>query len=178
MLALLGWTLPCCLIWPSLEALVTEGEDYQGTARMVGLLQHRLVGRRARWRIFSGGWLWEQVSDAMVFTELCIALMVGQLLLHTLARTRTRSEKHLTRRSLPPNPRIQPEASRLATGSTLPPKRFLQMAWLANPVRLRGHQYRRAPSFHSSRRNFNLLADTIWRVLFALVLHARPGFRL
>ena len=126
-LALLGWTLPCCLIWPSLEALVTEGEDYQGTARMVGRYNIVWSGASAV-AYFSGGWLWEQFGRNGLYGT-CIALMVGQLLLTLWLELGARKTPHAPKPAAEPG--HQPEAT--AFRQTLPPKRFLQMAWLANP---------------------------------------------
>jgi predicted MFS family arabinose efflux permease len=126
-LGLLGWTLPCCLIWPSLEALVTEGEDYQGTARMVGRYNIVWSGAAAV-AYFSGGWLWEQAGRSGLY-GICIALMLGQLLL-TLWLERGARKVSTTEKAVA-EPVHQPEAT--AFRQSLPPQRFLQMAWLANP---------------------------------------------
>ncbi len=124
-LALLGWTLPCCLIWPSLEALVTEGEDYHGTARMVGRYNIVWSGASAV-AYFSGGWLWENFGRNGLY-GIGISLMVGQLLL-TLWLERG------ARKMLPVAKPSTNHAPEFATrGPALPPQRFLQMAWLANP---------------------------------------------
>lgn len=126
-LALLGWTLPCCLIWPSLEALVTEGEDYQGTARMVGRYNIVWSGASAV-AYFSGGWLWEQFGRNGLYGT-CIALMIGQLLLTLWLERGARKNSPGPKSAA--EPAHQPEAT--AFRQSLPPKRFLQMAWLANP---------------------------------------------
>jgi len=126
-LALIGWTLPCCLIWPSLEALVTEGEDYQGTARMVG--RYNIVWSAASAvAFFSGGWLWDKFGRHGLY-GICISLMVAQFLftlwLERFAKTISHVAKPLS------EPAHQSEATALRP--SLPPQRFLQMAWLANP---------------------------------------------
>jgi MFS family permease len=126
-LALIGWTLPCCLIWPSLEALVTEGEDYQGTARMVG--RYNIVWSAASAiAFFSGGWLWERFGRHGLY-GICISLMVVQFLFTLWLE---RGAKKSTHPAKPVSePAHQPEAA--ALHQSLPPQRFLQMAWLANP---------------------------------------------
>lgn len=126
-LALVGWTLPCCLIWPSLEALVTEGEDYQGTARMVGRYNVVWSGASAV-AFFSGGWLWEQFGRTGLY-GICIALMAAQFLI-TLGLERYAGRLPQTKAPIVAATH-QPEAA--AFRQALPPKRFLQMAWLANP---------------------------------------------
>lgn len=126
-LALIGWTLPCCLIWPSLEALVTEGEDYQGTARMVG--RYNVVWSAASAvAFFSGGWLWDKFGRHGLY-GICIALMVGQFLFALWLERCSKAMPHPAKPAT--KPEHQPEAT--ALHQSLPPKRFLQMAWLANP---------------------------------------------
>lgn len=126
-LALIGWTLPCCLIWPSLEALVTEGEDYEGTARMVGC--YNVVWSAASAvAFFSGGWLWDKFGKHGLY-GICIALMIGQFLFTLWLARSAKKIPHPTKPKT--EPAHQPEAAALR--QSLPPKRFLQMAWLANP---------------------------------------------
>lgn len=126
-LGLLGWTLPCCLIWPSLEALVTEGEDYQGTARMVGRYNIVWSGAAAV-AYFSGGWLWERFGRSGLY-GICISLMVVQFLFTLWLESG--AKKTPPRVKPVAEPAHQPEAAALR--QSLPPQRFLQMAWLANP---------------------------------------------
>lgn len=126
-LALIGWTLPCCLIWPSLEALVTEGEDYAGTARMVG--RYNIVWSAASAiAFFSGGWLWDKFGKHGLY-GICIALMIGQFLFTLWLARCAKQTPHPAEPKLAPSHR--PEAAALR--QSLPPQRFLQMAWLANP---------------------------------------------
>jgi predicted MFS family arabinose efflux permease len=126
-LALIGWTLPCCLIWPSLEALVTEGEDYAGTARMVG--RYNIVWSAASAvAFFSGGWLWDKFGKQGLY-GICIALMIGQFCFTLWLARCAKKIPHPTKPESAPA--HQPEAAALR--QSLPPQRFLQMAWLANP---------------------------------------------
>lgn len=126
-LALIGWTLPCCLIWPSLEALVTEGEDYQGTAQMVG--RYNIVWSAASAvAFFSGGWLWDKFGRPGLY-GICIALMIVQFLFTLWLEQVAKRISPAAKPAAPPAP--QPEAG--ASQQSLPPQRFLQMAWLANP---------------------------------------------
>ncbi len=126
-LALIGWTLPCCLIWPSLEALVTEGEDYRGTARMVGC--YNVVWSAASAvAFFSGGWLWDKFGRHGLY-GICIALMIGQFFFTLWLERYAKQVPHTAKPDV--EPAHQPEAAALR--QSLPPQRFLQMAWLANP---------------------------------------------
>jgi MFS family permease len=126
-IALAAFTVPLCMIWPALEALVTEGEDLHGTARMVGI--YNLVWSAANaLAFFTGGWLWEKLGRHGLY-GLPIVLMIAQF---ALALWLERGAK-----ALPPPKRVreetphQPEAA--AFKQPVPPRRFLQMAWLANP---------------------------------------------
>lgn len=125
-LALALWTAPLCLTWPTLEALVTEGEDFAGTARMVGI--YNVVWAAAAAVAYSlGGWLWEQLGRPGLFAVPLALYGVQFALTLVLERAAAR---------VPPAPRPaepvhQPEAA--ARRQALPPERFLQMAWLANP---------------------------------------------
>lgn len=126
-LALIGWTVPCCLIWPALEALVTEGEDYAGTARMVGRYNIVWSGASAV-AFFSGGWLWDRFGQPGLY-GISISLMVVQFL---IALWLERHSRKVTPAQAPVRETVQqPEA--VAFRQTLPPQRFLHMAWLANP---------------------------------------------
>lgn len=126
-LALALWTVPLCLIWPALEALVTEGESFQNTARMVG--RYNVVWSAASAvAYFSGGWLWDRFGRSG-FYGICISAMVAQLLLTLWL------ERGARKNPLPTKPPVEPahHPEAVAFRQTLPPKRFLQMAWLANP---------------------------------------------
>jgi predicted MFS family arabinose efflux permease len=127
MLAVLAWTVPLCLIWPALETLVTEGEDYAGTARMVGRYNVVWASTNAL-AFFSGGWLWQQWGRTGLY-GICLTLIVSQFLL-TLWLERQ------ARRVAPANQSTalaahQPEAA--AFRQAISPKGFLHLAWLANP---------------------------------------------
>jgi len=123
--ALAAWTVPLCLIWPTLEALVTEGEDFHGTARKVGI--YNVVWSSASAVAFCmGGWLWETFGRNGLF-GLPIALMILQLGFVLWLERQARSVPKVAVRELS----HQPE--RAAWEQPIPPKRFLQMAWLISP---------------------------------------------
>lgn len=124
-LALAAWTVPLCLIWPTLEALVTEGEDFHGTARKVGL--YNVVWSSASAVAFCmGGWLWETFGRNGLF-GIPIALMIVQFaFVLWLERQAARIPKvHVQE--------LSHEPERTALEQPIPPKRFLQMAWLISP---------------------------------------------
>lgn len=127
-IALAVWTLPLCLMWPTLEALISEGENFRGTARMVGI--YNLVWSSASALAFcSGGWLWEKFGKNGLYL-----LPLGLVLIQfALIPWLERWSKILpgVRKTADPNSGHPPERS--PRQPPLPPKRFLQMAWLANP---------------------------------------------
>ncbi len=124
-IALIAWTIPLCLIWPTLEALVTDGEDFKGTARMVGI--YNVVWSSASALSFCmGGWLWETFGRNGLF-GLPIALMLLQLGFVMWLEMQARQLPKVTVAQT----RHQPE--RAAWEQPVSPKRFLQMAWLISP---------------------------------------------
>ena len=126
-IALLAWTIPLCLIWPALEALVTEGEDFRGTARMVGI--YNIVwSAGSAFAFCSGGWLWQKLGHSGLY-GLPLLLIFVQF---TLTLGLERSAKRLPKPN-PPAAGMPHEIESFARKQPLPLKRFLQMAWLANP---------------------------------------------
>ena len=125
-LALALWTAPLCLTWPTLEALVTEGEDFHGTARMVGIYNVVWSAGTALAYCF-GGWLWERFGRQGLY-GIPLGLLFGQL---ALTLWLERAAAKVPRPVRPAEPAHRPEAA--VWKQVLPPERFLQMAWLANP---------------------------------------------
>lgn len=126
-LALIVWTMPYCFVWPALEALVTDGEDYHGTARMVGC--YNVVWSAAgAVAFFSGGWLWDKFGRPGLF-GICLALMIAQFLFTLWLERGAKKIPPSPQPKLEPAPHPEAAASR----PSVPPRRFLQMAWLANP---------------------------------------------
>jgi predicted MFS family arabinose efflux permease len=127
-LPLVAWTVPLCLIWPALESLVTRGEDFAGTARCVGI--YNIVWSGANAVAFcAGGWMWETLGPRGLF-GLPLAMMLAQLALTLWLEAQAKTRPALAPR-LAAAAAHQPEAA--AYRQQLPPRRFLQMAWLANP---------------------------------------------
>lgn len=124
--ALALWTVPLCLTWPTLEALVAEGEDFRGTARMIGIYNVVWAGSSAL-AYSVGGWGWERFGRTGLFCIPIAILLVQFALTLWLERAAAKLPKVVP----PAEPAHQPEATALQ--QALPPKRFLQMAWLANP---------------------------------------------
>jgi len=125
-LALALWTAPLCLIWPTLEALVTEGEDFKGTARMVGI--YNVVWSGANSVAYClGGWVWDRCGRNGLYW-IPIGIIAAQFILTLWLE---RAARRVPKPVKPIEPEHHPEAAALK--QRIPPKRFLQMAWVANP---------------------------------------------
>lgn len=120
---LMVWTLGMSLIWPSLEALVSEGENWTGLKQRIGV--YNLVWAAASAAaFFLGGALLERLGWKSLFWLPVLLHGVQLVILAWMARHPG------IRRALPPS-EIEPHAQ------DVPPDRghaFLKMAWLANPL--------------------------------------------
>ncbi|MBI5693984.1 MAG: hypothetical protein HZC55_28245 [Verrucomicrobia bacterium] len=125
-LALALLTAPICLTWPTLEALVAEGEDFRGTARMVGIYNVVWAGSAAV-AYSLGGWWWERLGRAGLY-GIPFAIVLAQL---GLTLWLERAAARLPKAAPHAPPSHQPEDA--ARRQSVPPQRFLQMAWIANP---------------------------------------------
>jgi MFS family permease len=114
-----------CFIWPTIEALVSEGEDAVGLPRMVGTYNVVWAATNAL-ALFGGGTLVEQFGFKTIF-YLPIAVFVVLLGLafwlqqHAIAARAAKRE---------PASAPVPDPHRPSPAKT---KAFLRMAWLANP---------------------------------------------
>jgi predicted MFS family arabinose efflux permease len=121
-------TLGMCFTWPTLEGLVSEGEDYPGLQRNLGIYNVVWAGTGAL-AYFSGGAMLDKFGlNSMFYVPL--AMFCGQLALtFWLAGAARHSGAGKTRNAIP--------ADEEATVShPRPPEKaraFLRMAWLANP---------------------------------------------
>jgi predicted MFS family arabinose efflux permease len=115
-----------CFLWPTIEALVSEGEDAVGLPRMVGTYNVVWASTNAL-ALFGGGTLVEQFGFKIIFYlpgAMLIALLglVWWLQKHADAARATGHE---------PAPPVPPDPHRPSPART---RAFLRMAWLANPV--------------------------------------------
>jgi predicted MFS family arabinose efflux permease len=116
-----------CFIWPTVEALVSEGENADGLSRAVGTYNVVWAGTNAL-ALFSGGTLVEKFGFKTMFF-LPLAMMLAQLALvfwlqghaDDLAREAAKN---------PPPPVLPPDPHRPSRAKT---QVFLRMAWIANP---------------------------------------------
>ena len=114
-----------CFTWPTLEALVSEGEGFAGVQRMVGIYNMVWAGTGAV-AYFTGGAMLEKLGPNSLF-YVPLAIQLGQLGLTLSLESQARRAGTATAPSSPaPAPEPHPHP---ATRT----KVFLRLAWLANP---------------------------------------------
>jgi predicted MFS family arabinose efflux permease len=138
LLALVGYTIVLLLTWPALEALVSENETQAGVQHNVGIYNctWALAGAVA---YFIGGKLYDWLGHAAVFwvpagifaVEFAIAVWLGRQSGAGRSSFTKAEDKDSSGGGEPPAAQHLPEEQ--AWHQPVPPKRFLQMAWLANP---------------------------------------------
>jgi MFS family permease len=121
------WTVGMCFTWPTLEALVSEGESDRRLPRMIGIYNLTWAGSSAL-AFFTGGALIEWLGFSSLFLVPVLLHLVQFALVIRLQRAARRLE---TSGCLAPrDPTPEPDAERHA------PERmrvFLRLAWIANP---------------------------------------------
>ncbi|QTN33919.1 MFS transporter [Akkermansiaceae bacterium] len=122
---LVFWTASQFLVWPALEALVTEGESGTGRAHLVGVYSVVWASCSALSYFFGGG-LFEKLGSGSIFW-LPPAIHVLQIaVLWGISRSLGK-----TPATEPIQP--QPKPGLPAAGKCLCPRSFQRMAWIANP---------------------------------------------
>jgi predicted MFS family arabinose efflux permease len=127
---LVGYTVALLFIWPALEALVSENETQSGVQHNVGIYNCTWAFGAAI-AYFIGGKLYDWLGHAAVFwvpagifgLQLAIAVWLGNRKVES-GELKVEGDGAS---ELPPHP------EETAFHQAVPPKRFLQMAWLANP---------------------------------------------
>jgi predicted MFS family arabinose efflux permease len=120
------FTVGQCFLWPTIEALVSEGEDAEGLPRAVGTYNVVWASTNAL-GLFVGGTLVETFGFGVLF-YLPIALLLTQLAL-TLWLER-HAQGQAAALNQPPAPAPLPDPNRPSPAKA---GAFLRMAWLANP---------------------------------------------
>jgi predicted MFS family arabinose efflux permease len=121
-------TVGMCFTWPTLEGMVSEGEDYPGLQRNLGIYNVVWAGTGAL-AYFSGGAMLDKFGlNSMFYVPL--AMLCGQLALtFWLAGVAKSSGPSNSRNAIP-------GGEEAITSHPRPPEKaraFLRMAWLANP---------------------------------------------
>jgi predicted MFS family arabinose efflux permease len=118
-----------CFTWPTLEALVSEGETRAGVQRMVGIYNMMWAGTAAV-AYFTGGAMLEKLGPKSLF-YVPVAIQIIQLGLTLWLESQARGQIVGRAPGLPtapldpePDPHPHPAATT---------KVFLRLAWLANP---------------------------------------------
>ena len=112
-----------CLTWPTLEAMVSEGESPEGVPHMVGIYNIVWAATGAL-SYFCGGALIDRLCYKSMF-YLPATLMLTQLALAFWLERQARPDvKKVPASEQQPNDEPSPKPR---------PKMFLRMAWLANP---------------------------------------------
>jgi predicted MFS family arabinose efflux permease len=114
-----------CFTWPTLEALVSEGETRAGVQRMVGIYNMTWAGTGAV-SYFIGGAMLEKLGPKSLF-YVPVAIQIVQLGLTMWLESQARRAAPANASESPlstPDPHPHPAATT---------KVFLRLAWLANP---------------------------------------------
>jgi predicted MFS family arabinose efflux permease len=114
-----------CFTWPTLEALVSEGETRAGVQRMVGIYNMVWSGTAAL-AYFTGGAMFEKLGARSLF-YIPLAIVGGQFCLTLWIETQSRAGQASRLPSVPPPPEPSPHPAGTRTNV------FLRLAWLANP---------------------------------------------
>ena len=114
-----------CFTWPTLEALVSEGETPAGVQRMVGIYNMMWAGTAAV-AYFTGGAMLEKFGPKSLF-YIPVAIQITQLGLTLWLESQARRAASAT---VTRSPSSMPEPHPHSAAKT---KMFLRLAWLANP---------------------------------------------
>jgi len=116
-----------CFLWPTIEALVSEGEDARGLPATVGTYNVVWASTNAL-GLFVGGTLVEKFGFKTLF-YLPMALLLTQLALTFWLEKHVQDIARTSKSTLVPVP-LLPDPNRPSPAKA---RAFLRMAWLANP---------------------------------------------
>ena len=117
-------TIGMCLIWPTIEAMVSDGEDAVGLPRMVGMYNVTWAVTNAV-AYFVGGALIEKCGYKVILWLPLATMFVMLALTCWLQRHAAEMATETLNKSHVPSAPHQPASPQAKT--------FLKMAWLANP---------------------------------------------
>ncbi len=113
-----------CFIWPTIEALVSEGDTPEHVPHAVGIYNITWAATNAA-AFFIGGTLYDHISHKIIF-YLPLAMVIGQFgLVFWLKILHANLPPAPAESKMPPPDPNRPSPARAKT--------FLRMAWLANP---------------------------------------------
>jgi len=130
LLVMLIWTLAICFTWPTLEAVVSEGEDRRGLARIVGIYNMVWAGGAAL-AFFTGGALVQLLGWKSIFW------LPGALHLAQWALALWLEKEHgpvIREPGAPEAAEVEGLSSMGRAERRLIAARFLRLAWVANPL--------------------------------------------
>ena len=132
---LVSYTVMLLFTWPALEALVSENESQAGVQHNVGLYNTTWASSAAI-AYFTGGKLYELLGHTLVFWMPAAIFLLEFLIVLWLQRQKAQSSAPgISTADHSAHSQINPSsaARKPAFTPAIPPARFLQMAWLANP---------------------------------------------
>jgi predicted MFS family arabinose efflux permease/8-oxo-dGTP pyrophosphatase MutT (NUDIX family) len=125
-LVMCGITIGTCFTWPALEALVTQGETRHGVQQMVGVYNVVWAATGAL-AYFSGGMILEFFGSKSLFL-VPLAILTVQLSLTLWL------ERQAAAVPAAEAPTADDDVPEIVAHPVPGASRFLQMAWLANPL--------------------------------------------
>jgi MFS family permease len=124
---MIAWTIGMCFTWPTLEALVSEGEDRKGLGTMIGIY-NCVWASGAAVSYFTGGALLERLGLRSLFW---FPPMIHALQFAILLTLEHQSRQLAT--TVPASRNDEPLDPHDIGISAERKKGFLQLAWIANP---------------------------------------------
>ncbi|MEX1048435.1 MAG: MFS transporter [Akkermansiaceae bacterium] len=123
---LVFWAASQFMVWPALEALVTEGVSGAARARIVGVYSVVWAACSSLSYFFGGG-LFERLGSGSIFWLPPVLHLLQMLVLWEYARRHVEAAPAIATKSPPPKQETLPARQGPC------PQSFQRMAWLANP---------------------------------------------
>jgi MFS family permease len=120
-----------CFTWPVFEALISEGEDMAGLARMVGIYNMTWAATAAVANFVGGALLQNLGMKSLFYIPIGIVLCQLALTFWLESKAQVVLERH--RAAQAAGPPLKPLAIEEKPRSLAKARMFLNMAWLANP---------------------------------------------
>lgn len=122
-----------CFTWPTLEALVSEGEDRTGVQHMVGVYNVVWAGTAAVSNFFGGAMLAHLGLKSLFFVPLTIQVVQLGTTLWLERKARSSNGSPIPGDAGCSPPEVEPAKAARHPLPAAKTKAFLRMAWLANP---------------------------------------------